>query len=363
MVSTASYDIFLWLLISWFALRLLRTGDGRWYLGIGAAAGVGVLNKYLVVLLVFGLLLSVLIVGPRQVLRTWWLAAGALLALVLAAPNLWWQATHEWPQLTVAAGISEQDGGENRVLFVPLQLVYLSPLFLPILVAGMRRLWRDPAVRWARTFGLAYPLLAALMLALGGKAYYVIPLLVVVLAAGVDWAVRWSRRWVLPTLIAVSAVMNVVASLPVLPPSAVWLINGMNKEQGEQIGWPELARAVADAWNTIPDRSNAVIFTQNYGEAGAITHYGPELGLPTPYSGHMSHADWGPPPDTATGPILLVHYPENQTIDHHFRDCREVGRVDNGLGLENDEQGAVIRVCSGTDAPWSRIWPDLRHFY
>jgi 4-amino-4-deoxy-L-arabinose transferase-like glycosyltransferase len=373
MVSTASFDIFLWLLISLFTLRLLRTGDGRWYLAVGAAAGIGVLNKYLVALLLFGVLVSVLVVGPRRVLRSWWAAAGVLVALALAAPNLWWQAAHGWPQLTIAVGISAEDGAENRALFVPLQFVYLSPVFVPVLVAGMRRLWRDPDIRWARPFGLAYPLLAVLMLAIGGKAYYVIPLLVVVLAAGAAPAVRWaaarsragSRRWALPALVLGAAAVNVVVSLPVLPPTSLNPINGMNKEQGEQVGWPELTATVANAWREIPAdrRDRAVIVTQNYGEAGAIARYGPEHGLPGPYSGHMSFADWGAPPDSATGPVVLVHYPSNRTIGRHFTDCRPVATVDNGHGLENDEQGAVVRLCAGTDAPWSTIWPDLRRYY
>ncbi|HZM67270.1 MAG TPA: hypothetical protein VFC16_13350 [Nakamurella sp.] len=43
------------------------------------------------------------------------------------------------------------------------------------------------------------------------------------------------------------------------------------------------------------------------GEAGAIDRYGPALGLPIGYSGHTFFHDWGPPADTATGPVLLVH--------------------------------------------------------
>jgi hypothetical protein len=37
------------------------------------------------------------------------------------------------------------------------------------------------------------------------------------------------------------------------------------------------------------------------------------------------------------------------------------GRVDNGVGLDNEEQGGPIWVCRGMRVPWSRAWPGLRH--
>ena len=36
---------------------------------------------------------------------------------------------------------------------------------------------------------------------------------------------------------------------------------------------------------------------------------------------------------------------------------------DNGLALENDEQGTDMILCAGAVAEWSEIWPELRHFY
>ena len=55
---------------------------------------------------------------------------------------------------------SESDGGENRVLLVPMQLAYLSPVLVPTLVAGVRRVWREPGLRWARAAVLVYPVVA-----------------------------------------------------------------------------------------------------------------------------------------------------------------------------------------------------------
>jgi hypothetical protein len=150
-----------------------------------------------------------------------------------------------------------------------------------------------------------------------------------------------------------------------LPPSALAVVNAMNKEQGEQVGWQQLVSAAAQGWAQIPagDRSRAVVFTTNYGEAGAIARYGGEHGLPAPYSGHMSYADWGPPPDTANGPVLLVQYPEDRVLQRTFTGCRQITTVDNGEGVDNEEQGARIVLCDGTTQPWSQLWPSLRRFY
>jgi 4-amino-4-deoxy-L-arabinose transferase-like glycosyltransferase len=365
MLSTATGDVLAWMLLIWLALRLFRTQDGRWWLPIGLTIGVALLNKDLIALLALGLLGGVLLTGPRQVLRSRWLPVGAAIALVTVAPNLWWQATHDWPQLTVASGISDDDGGENRAMFVPLQLLQLSPLFVPFAVVGAVRVWRTP---WARSLLTAYAVIAVVVLVVGGKPYYALPPVLAMVAAGcqpvVEWARSAGRRAAVATAVLLAAVTSALFTLPVLPSSQLGLVNAVNAEQGEQVGWPELTQAMADAWAQIPpqERVRSVIFTVNYGEAGALWRYGGAHGLPKPQSGHMSFAEWGPPPDSMDGPVLLVHMTEAD-VERHFTGCRQVGEVDNGHDLDNEEQGAVIALCDGPSRPWSELWPDLRRFY
>jgi hypothetical protein len=370
MFGTPTVDMVLWALVVLFALKLFRTNDGRWWLAIGAAIGLGIANKWLILLLVFALGVAVLAVGPRSVLRTWWLAAGVGVTLVLAAPVLIWQATHDFPMLTVASGISEDDGAENRVLFVPMQLVLVSPVLVPVWVAGIVRLWRDPAVRFARAVAVSYPVLCVVLIALGGKPYYSIPLLVLLTVAGAEPTLRWlahgtGRRAVAGVAAVVGAAMSALVGLPVLPVESLEPAMAMNAEQGEQVGWREFTTTVAGVWDQIPagDQGDAVIFTSNYGQAGAIERYHDEFGLPAPYSGHMSYADWGPPPDDQAGPVVLVGEFDDGRLRSLFTGCERVVEHDNGFGVDNDEQGTDVWLCTAPAAPWSEIWPDLRHFY
>ncbi|MDX6263028.1 MAG: hypothetical protein QOH84_4716 [Kribbellaceae bacterium] len=372
LASTATYDLLAWMTISLLAIKLLRTNNPRWWVALGLAAGIALENKYLVVLPLGALLIAVLITGPRSVLRTWWLPAGLAVAALIAAPNLIWQATHDWPQLTVAGGISEDDGTENRIMFIPLQILQLSPFLVPIWIAGFLNLWRSPALRWARPVALAYPILCVVVLAVGGKPYYALPLLLVLIAAGCQPTLNWlaatrttARRTAVSIGLVLTALTSALFTLPVLPASAVNFVIPINAEQGEQIGWPQLTSAVAKAWQQIPEdqRARAVLFAGNYGQAGALAKYGPAQGLPQPYSGHMSFHDWSQPSDMQNGPVLLVEQERTPAYEANFTNCRQVGTVDNGINVDNEEQGTALVLCAGTKSPWSQLWPSLRRYY
>ncbi|MFI1411764.1 hypothetical protein ACH4Y0_17915 [Streptomyces sp. NPDC020707] len=168
--------------------------------------------------------------------------------------------------------------------------------------------------------------------------------------------------------------IDAAVTLPVLPPSVLAVPLALNKEQGAQMGWPAPADATEDGWS---GDSLARAGTDRGVHPGLrrgrrLDRYGPAArGLPRPYSGHMSYADRGPPPDSMDGPVLVVRKEDAGGTERYFTDCRRTARVDNadgdgdgdGDGVENEEQGAAVPLCSETTKPWSRLWPSLRHYY
>jgi hypothetical protein len=149
-----------------------------------------------------------------------------------------------------------------------------------------------------------------------------------------------------------------VITLPVLP--VRWLGSGpvlsIYPDAGETVGWPEFADEVAAVFRTAP--AGSVVLTANYGEAGAVDRYGPGLGLPGAVSGHNGYGLWGPPPDSSTGSAVVVGYPPER-LQAWFAQCVSGGVVDDGVGVDNQEQGRTVWICTGQRAPWSVQWPEM----
>ncbi|WP_433224014.1 glycosyltransferase family 39 protein [Microtetraspora malaysiensis] len=360
---TLTFDLPLWTAAILFILRALRRGDGRWWLAVGAAAGVAAYNRQLIVLLLVGVGAGILLAGPRTALRDPRLWLGALLALVIAAPNVVYQATHEWPQAQMAAALKIDEGDDNRITFVPLQLVLVSWPLVPVMVAGWIRLWRDRAVR---SLAIAYPLCCAVVLYAGGRPDYVAGLLLLLFAAGcvptVEWAAGRPRRRVLVTAaVALGVVSNVVFALPVIPAQSLrgTPVALANEVARESVGWPGFASQVAAVVRALPadDRARAILLAANYGEAGALDRWAGEYALPPVHSPHNELYWWGPPPETAR--VAVVVGAPSSFLTGRFARCDQVASVD---GMAGEEQGVPITVCRDPATSWAALWPGLRHY-
>jgi 4-amino-4-deoxy-L-arabinose transferase-like glycosyltransferase len=370
LLSTAIFDLLAWALISFLVLRVLRTGDERLWLAVGAAVGVGLLNKYNVLFLLFALAVGLIASGRREVFRHPWIWAGGALALLIWSPNLVWNAQHNWAAVSMMQSLHRENSTLGASLqFIPLQLLIVGPVLAPFWIAGLLRSFRHET---ARTFAFAYITLLVIDTLTGAKPYYLGGIYFVLFAAGGAWLEEKARagrarpwRWI--AVFVVGAITGIPLMIPALPDTMLaksdWQ-GQINKDLSATVGWPTFVRQVAGIASTLPaqQRARLVVVTGDYGAAGAVDLYGSKYGLPRAISGHNSYWWWGTHGASDDSTAIAINMERAQML-RVFRSCELAGAVDMGHGgVWTEERGEPIWICRGQTMPWSTAWPGFRHY-
>ena len=190
-VTTTTFDLLTTTALGWLLVRAVVRRSGGCLLAAGVVTGIGVEAKPQVGLVAFVMLATLLCVGPRWAVLSRWTAGGAVAAVVLAAPYVIWQQLHGWPQITVAHNIAGSAEG-GRIGFVPFQLVMVSPLLMPVWVAGLVAPFRRAGWRQLRFVPIGYVALAVIYIAGDGKAYYLASLYPLLLGLGALPVAEWA---------------------------------------------------------------------------------------------------------------------------------------------------------------------------
>lgn len=360
LLSTTTFDVLIWTAIITIVALIVAGGDQRLWLAVGALVGLGLLNKYTVGFLVVALLVALILTPQRRVLSgpMPWLGAGV--ALLIALPNLVWQASNGWPQLEMARSLRDASDGVADYLF--LQIAILSFFMVIPAAAGWWWLLRDPIGRTWRVFPIAFLIVLVGFLVSGGKGYYVAALYVPLLSAGAVWLIDTTARTrvIVLGLVGVGAVVGFFIALPLVPASSVNAFNEINGELGETYGWNQLVTGVEDVYRSLEDaeRSAVVIMTSNYGQAGAIELLSKDL--PQPVSGHNTYWLWGPP--ATTGDVIILVGGFGNQFASLCEKIDAAGTVTNDAGVDNDENGTPIQLCRSPRASLATVWDDLRHY-
>jgi dolichyl-phosphate-mannose-protein mannosyltransferase len=364
--TTATPDFLVWLGVLILIARALLRGQPKAWLAAGVVTGLGLYNKHLVLLLLICVVAGMLIVGPRNVLLTRWPWLGAGLAVLIGLPNILYQVLNGFPQAEMAQAIADTKGADDRTTLLPFQLILLGLLFVPVWVAGIVTLLRNRELRPIRSFAVAYPILLVLVFVTAGQPYYTIGLVAALYAIGAVPVVRWlngstARRALLIAAIAVNVAISAVFALPVLPADKVGFIADVNSTVADQIGWKEYVQEITGVYDSLSpaDQQRAVIFTGNYGEAGALDRYG--KGLPAVYSGHNALHQFGPPPDDKTVAVVVTEG-SPQRVRAMFGPCEARTRLHNREGVDNEEVDASVYVCRQLPGTWKDLWPGLLHY-
>ncbi|MGO9423513.1 ArnT family glycosyltransferase [Roseiarcus sp.] len=381
LLTTDSLQPLAWLAVALCIIKAERDDDPRWWYAAGAIGGAAFLAKYTVALYLASLALALLLTPQRRLLARWepW-TAGAF-AAAIAAPNLVWQAENGWPFVAHTAVLAaEKNIPFSPASFLLQEVVILGPATAPVWIAGLAAFafWpRFAAYRWV---AISWAILIAAALIGRGRPYYIAPAYALLMAGGSVALEAWLPRVAKPVLAAVVFVVGALFAplfLPILPVDAFIAYQhalGFRPSTGErlklgelpqyyadQYGWPDIAKALGEAYQTLPpeDRARAAVFAWNYGDAAAADVFGAPWSLPPAISGHENYYLWGP--RGADGSVVLVYGGQREWLVPMCRTVEPVGHVDNPYGMP-EESGQTVWLCRDVRAPFEKLWPKLRHF-
>ena len=373
----------LWTGAAWIVIRIIRDGWDRGWLLFGAVAGLGMLNKHSMAFFGAAVVAGLVLTPERRAFRSRWLWLGGVIAAVLFLPNLIWMVQHGFPHFEMLANIKAngRDVQLPPLEFMAQQVLFLNPLALPLWLGGLVWFLADREGRRYRVLGIAWLAVIAEMFLLDGRPYYPAPAYPMLLAGGGVALERWLARWkiVKPVYAAVLALSGAVLApmfVPMLPPETLIRYQNalgmappeiethrqgpLHQLMADRFGWPEMAAEVARIYHSLPpeDRARAAIFGQNYGQAGAIDHFGPALGLPKAVSGHLTYFFWGP--RDYTGEVVIVMDDDRETLEKLFRSVEYGGRVEHPYSMPY--QHFDVWVCRGMREPLAQVWPRLKEW-
>jgi hypothetical protein len=377
LANTTAYELLAWAGLALVVARIGRTGDCRWWLAGGLAAGLGVADDHSMSFFAVAVVIGALLSGGRRLVWNRWFAAGAAIAVAFEVPDLWWQAGHGWATIAMTEALHRENGGlAGFVVWFPGQLVITALSLAWVWMIGLWCLWRSGRPLW-RALAWAYGLLFVLFaVTTGSKVYYLGAAYVYLLAAGAVAIDQWlhARRGRVRNLVLATAAVTAVTlplALPVLPLAGLGRTYAKaNPDSLESIGWPQLVGTVDAVWTSLPprQRASAVIFAETYGLAGAINELGRGTGLPTAVSSQNSEWWWGPGNPHATTVVAVGPGPAGGGTGYgaylrlYFASVRVAATLSNPYGLHNQQWGGHVYICTGLLQPWARTWPLLRHY-
>lgn len=383
--SMNGYEPLLWLAIAAAFARLANGGPPRIWPLLGALAGLALLTKHTSLVLVVATLVALAVTPARRAFRERHLWIGGAIAGLLFAPNLFWMIRHDFPHLEVLRNIAHhrRDVVLSKWEFLGQQVAIAGPAGAILAAAGLAWLLSAPAARRFRPLAWTFVVALATFLAVEARVYYTSPLWAPLFAAGavaLERALRLDlhprRRAMALAAVGLSGVALAPLAFPCLPPEiyvrysrALGIappvlenpgLGALPQLHADRYGWRETAEAVAAAYATLSpaERADTAIFAYDYGRAGAIDRFGPELGLPKAISGHLTYFLWGP--RGHSGAVVIVLGGDPAGLEAVYERVELWGFVDAAWAMPRST--VPIWICRGLRGALVDLWPQVREY-
>ncbi len=382
MFQPVVFDVFFWTLCAFLLLQYLIHKKTSSLLWLAAALGLGLLNKYLLLVFAAAMAIGLFLTPFRQLYRQKQLYLAASLALLVWSPNLIWQAVNGFPVFHHFGMLTENQlvnvspaGFLLGQLMAHLPAIFLIPL-------GLVFFFVKSGERF-RLLGWVFVLVEIFLLIFKGKDYYALGLYPFVLAAGAVFLEKitangWVGKVVRTGLIGLSLALGIAIapfSIPYLPVEEMvkycadfqkntgisgptkWedgVEHDLPQDYADMQGWREIGKLAIKAWQQSEDKKATLIYAENYGQASAIEWYGHQQGLPAVYSFSDTYLLWIP--DTLDREITTFIYVNDELgedVQELFADIQMIGAVENPRAREI---GTKVYRCSAPRASFREFY-------
>ena len=387
------FDQFWWVLAVWLLAKYCNTSAIKYLYLLGVAVGFGLLTKYSMAFFTFALIAGILISKQRKMLLNRHVIGAAILAVIIFLPNIIWQFQHHLPVFTHMKTLQEQQLNYNKPSDFVLQELMVNGIALFVWLTGLIFLLFSFRLHKFQFIAIAFVLIFTFLLVMNGKPYYLFGAFPMLFAAGGFGFERWLKTsgyalrslavavFTIPNLLMFPMVLPILTinqtlaffkftnkNLPFLQFITTWedhKVHATTQDYADMFGWDEMTAIVNKAWLSLTpeQQEHTQIFADNYGDAGAVHHFGKQYHLPDVISLNSSFTLWAPEHLDAQ----YIIYVDDQgggnikTFESCLQSYHKVGQVNNPLAREYGTSIFIlIHPCPALDARYTKELAEKR---
>ena len=374
-------DIFFWMMIAYSILRFIQTQKNLWLYVFGISAGLGMMSKYSIAFFIISILLGLLITRNRKIFLNKHLYFSGLIAFLIFLPNLVWQYIYHFPVI-----VHMQELHQFQLQYVEPSGFLLDQILmnLPcvfIWIAGLYFIIFKEKGKY-RIFAWAYLFVILILLYFQGKSYYSLGVYPILFAFGAirleRFSTQHSRVWKYVFIIIPCAlgIRMIPLLLPTWKPAKLAAFyeaghfyktgflkwedlknHPLPQDFADMLGWKEMTEKTAKAYNSLSadEKKHTIIFSDNYGQAGAINYYGKTYDLPVAYSDNASFLYWLPDSLHLYNVIMITD--DKDEMQHPFiKDFSSAVLSDSITDKFAKESGSLIIILKGANETMNQMF-------
>lgn len=359
------FEPLLWTLIAFYAIKIIKRNNSKFWMQIGFFMGLALLNKHTSILFIAALFFGMIFTGFRAELKNKFFWIGMLICFTVFLPNLIWQIQNSFLSIEFYKKATELKNVNKSAMEIILTQILTIGLFSTILwLSGIWFFAFNKSYSKLRAFAFSFVFLFLLLIfSKSSRPDRIFGIYPVMIAGGAVFLTTVAKNMkyylinILMILIFLTSGFVILVGSTILPPetqekfSHAIAIDQMEGEKGvkqkflqilaDRIGWEEKAKYVADAYNSLTseEKKEVVIYASNYGQAGACEFFNK---IPRVICGHNSYWHWGT--YNANGKIIITIGRSISSMKEGYEDVQVFSEFKNEFVVPH-ENNVKILIC------------------